>query len=219
MKDSLAEQLMERPDAKLIMDEVNQMLDAESRLRQHFYETVREDEKAEFINGEIIVHSPVKKRHDDASGNLFILLKTFVIKNDLGYVGHEKVMISLSRNDYEPDICYFKKEKSRNFEDGQTIFPSPDLVVELLSSGTRVWDYGVKLEDYQAHKIAEYWIMDPKARTLEQRVLDGDTYKLHATLQIDDPISSSILSDFHIPMRAIFEESAYLAALADILHS
>jgi len=71
MKDSLVDQLMERPDAKLIVDEVSQILEAERRLRQHFYETVREDEKAEFINGEIFVHSPMKKRHDHVSGPPF----------------------------------------------------------------------------------------------------------------------------------------------------
>jgi len=217
MKDSLADQLMERPDAKLIVDEVNQMLEAERRLRQHFYETVREDEKAEFINGEIIVHSPVKKRHDNVSGNLYVLLKTFVVKNDLGYVGHEKVMVSLSRNDYEPDICYFGKEKAQHFDDGQTIFPAPDLIVEVLSAGTRNRDYGVKLEDYEAHKISEYWIVDPKIRTLEQRILDGENYLLQTTLHIDDEVMSSILPGFRIPMRAIFDEKAYLAALAAVL--
>lgn len=219
MKDSLAEQIMERPDARLIMEEVSQMLEAERRLRQHFYETVREDEKAEFINGEIIVHSPVKKRHDNVSGNLYILLKTFVVKNDLGYVGHEKVMIGLSRNDYEPDICYFSKEKAQHFDDGQTIFPAPDLVVEVLSSGTRLRDYGVKLEDYEAHKISEYWIVDAKARTLEQRTLDGDRYALRNTFLIDDELHSLTLSGFAIPMRAMFEEKAYLDALAAILRS
>lgn len=217
MKDSLAEQLMERPDAKLIVDEVNQMLEAERRLRQHFYETVQEDEKAEFINGEIIVHSPVKKRQDQVSGNLYSLLKTFVIKNDLGYVGHEKVMVSLSRNDYGPDICYFSKEKSQHFDDGQTIFPAPDLIVEVLSSGTRSRDYGIKLEDYEAHKITEYWIVDPKVRTLDLRILDGENYVLQKSLNINDRIGSGVVSGFSIPMRAIFEEKAYLAALKSML--
>jgi Uma2 family endonuclease len=217
MKDSLADRLMERPDAKLIVDEVNQMLEAERRMRQHFHETVKEDEKAEFINGEIIVHSPVKKIHDNVSGNLYVLLKTFVVKNDLGYVGHEKVMVSLSRNDYEPDICYFGKEKSRHFDDGQTIFPAPDLIVEVLSSATRTRDYGIKLEDYEAHKIIEYWIVDPQARKLEIRILDGDNYALRNTLHINDRLSSQVIPDFDIPMRAIFEEKAYLAALTGIL--
>ncbi|MEY4539280.1 MAG: hypothetical protein RLZZ306_1037, partial [Bacteroidota bacterium] len=30
--------------------------------------------------------------------------------HQLGFVGIEKIMITLTRNDYEPDICFFKKE-------------------------------------------------------------------------------------------------------------
>ncbi|MCB0583994.1 MAG: Uma2 family endonuclease [Phaeodactylibacter sp.] len=217
MKTSLAEKILERPDARLIVDEVNQTLEAERRLREQFYETVREDQKAEFINGEIIVHSPVKKRHDTVSGNLFILLRTFVVKNQLGHVGHEKLMVSLTRNDYEPDICFFNKEKAAVFEEDQTIFPTPDLIVEVLSPGTRERDYGIKLEDYEAHGTREYWIIDPKARTLEQRILDGDKYVLKAAISIDDTLKSVAIEGFSIPLRAIFEEEANLQALSGIL--
>ena len=35
-------------------------------------------------------------------------------------------MITLTRNDYEPDICFFKKEKSDDFVENQTLFPAPD---------------------------------------------------------------------------------------------
>ncbi len=217
MKTSLADKILERPDARLIVDVVNQTLEAERRLRRQFYETVREDQKAEFINGEIIVHSPVKKRHDTVSGNLFILLRTFVVKRQLGHVGHEKLMISLTRNDYEPDICFFGKEKAAAFEEDQTIFPTPDLVIEVLSPGTRDRDYGVKLEDYQAHGVLEYWIIDPKARVLEQRVLDGEEYVLKATASVGEAVKSVAVPGFSIPLRAVFEEKAHLQALAGIL--
>ena len=218
MKASLADQLMGRPDARLIIDEVDRMLQAEQRLRRHFYETVSEEEKAEFINGEIIIHSPVKKKHDEVSGHLYSLLKTFVIKHQLGYVGHEKVMVSLSRNDYEPDICYFGPEKARHFDDAQTIFPAPDLVIEILSPGTRDRDYGIKLKDYEAHLIPEYWIVDTENRTLELRLLDNDRYRLQQTFRIEDHLQSATLAGFDLPMRAIFEENAYLEALGRILN-
>lgn len=217
MKTSIAEKILARPDARLIVDEVSHVLEAERHLRRQFYETVREDQKAEFINGEIIVHSPVKKRHDTASGNLFILLKTFAAKHQMGHVGHEKLMISLTRNDYEPDICFFNKEKAAAFDEDQTIFPTPDLIIEVLSPGTRDRDYGVKLEDYEAHGTTEYWIIDPKARILEQRVLDGEQYRLKGSIGIDDTLESVVVSGFSIPLRAVFEEEAHLRVLADIL--
>jgi len=36
-----------------------------------------------------------------------------VEKNNLGFIGHEKILIALTRNDYEPDICYFGASKIR----------------------------------------------------------------------------------------------------------
>ena len=36
----------------------------------------------------------------------------FVRKHDLGSVFHEKILIVLNRNDYEPDICFFGPEKA-----------------------------------------------------------------------------------------------------------
>jgi len=67
----------------------------------------------EFICGEIIVHSPVKKRHSELSGRLFHPLDLYVEKNNLGFIGHEKILIALTRNDYEPDSCYFGASKIR----------------------------------------------------------------------------------------------------------
>ncbi len=59
-----------------------------------------------------------------------IKLGDFVNKNNLGEVGAEKVMIALTRNDYEPDISFFSKEKASKFTDDQMLFPAPDFVVE-----------------------------------------------------------------------------------------
>ena len=46
----------------------------EAKKRRYFYDVVTEQQKAEFINGEIVVHSPVKLRHASLA-NLFTLLK------------------------------------------------------------------------------------------------------------------------------------------------
>jgi hypothetical protein len=52
-------------------------------------------------------------QHWDVSTRLTGLLYTHVKNNKPGIVGAEKVMIRLSRNDYEPDICFFQNEKRK----------------------------------------------------------------------------------------------------------
>ena len=45
-------------------------------------------------------------------GEMSRLLSVFASFKRLGRVGVEKVMIGLTRNDYEPDIVFFNKEKA-----------------------------------------------------------------------------------------------------------
>lgn len=103
--------------------------------------------KAEFINGEIVLHSPVKKRHFSVTDLLSSLLSFYVRINKLGRVATEKAMIALTRNDYEPDLVFFSKEKYDTFTDDQMLFPAPDFVVEILSKKTAARDRGLKKQD------------------------------------------------------------------------
>jgi hypothetical protein len=100
-------QMLRSPQLALYVESIERVLEAERARRVRFHEAVREDEKAEFINGAVVVRSPVKLRHAQASDALFSLVRAYVTTHGLGIVGHEKLMISLSRNDYEPDVCFF----------------------------------------------------------------------------------------------------------------
>jgi Uma2 family endonuclease len=113
---------MNQPDAHLLLQKVEAVLHEEQERRQIFYKKIIEGETVEFINGEIVIHSPVKKRHNQSSLLLAQLLNIYSGKHGLGFVGIEKIMITLTRNDYEPDICFFRKEKSSAFTEDQTLF-------------------------------------------------------------------------------------------------
>lgn len=87
-------------------------------------------------------------------------------------------MVSLTLNDYEPDICYFNAAKAAAFQPDQMRFPAPDFIVEVLSASMEANDRGVKFDDYAAHGVAEYWLIDPDTQTVEQYRLHGDAYEL-----------------------------------------
>ena len=101
MQIALLEQALQMPDAYLFIDRLQAALEPEKATRKHFYEIVEENRKMEFINGEIYYHSPVRLWHNEASGNIYELLRTYVRRNKLGRVGIENLLISLTRNDYD----------------------------------------------------------------------------------------------------------------------
>ena len=215
MNSKYVKTILEQPDAKLIIEKINEELIAEELKRREFYEWLDEDKKAEFVNGQIMVHSPVLKQHTDATKQLLKLLDVYVDIYDLGYVGFEKCLIRLTRNDYEPDVCFFNKKKSKNFKKDHKFYPAPDLVVEVLSSN-ETHDRVTKFTDYQQHGILEYWIIDPKAQTIEQYVLENEIYdlKLKAKTGI---ITSVAVDGFSITIPAVFDKVENLKQLRKLM--
>ena len=216
MSNPLITELLKEPHVYLIIQEIQKILDNEKARRIAFYNDITEQEKVEFINGEIIVHSPVMKRHNSATVLLSRLMSIYVDIHQLGFVGIEKIMITLTRNDYEPDICFFKKEKSDNFIEKQTLFPAPDFIVEILSEGTKKRDRGVKFQDYAAHNIEEYWIIDPDHQTVEQYHLEDGEYEL-LLKSSEGNIKSLVMIDFQIPIQSIFDERVNLETLKKLM--
>lgn len=210
------QQLLRSPGLPVYVRQFQSLLQAEREKRKRFYEEMSEQQKIEFINGEIVVQSPAKWRHTVASQNLFTLLSLYVSEHNLGSVGQEKVLITLTRNDYEPDVCYFGPEKARTFTPDQMRFPAPDLVVEVLSPSTKLNDRGIKFVDYAAHGVAEYWIVDPDAEMIEQYVLEDEIYQLRVKTDTGT-VRSVVVKGFAVPVCAVFGEAEKLAAVREIL--
>jgi Uma2 family endonuclease len=213
---SLLDKLLHSPRLPMYVQEIQTILADEAQKRQNFYAQISEQDKAEFINGEIIFHSPVKLRHNIASRRLLVLLNAHVNRHDLGLLGYEKLMVSLTRNDYEPDICFFNKTKAEAFEPDQMRFPVPDFIVEVLSDSRAKADRGVKFDDYAAHGVGEYWLVDPETETVEQYLLQNQAYELVIKAQTGQ-ITSHVIPHFQIPIRAIFDEALNHTTLQQIL--
>jgi Uma2 family endonuclease len=209
--------IVRSPKLKSLIDELNEIWLNEQKRREEFYNWVTPEIKAEFIDGEIIVHSPVRSVHNTVLLYINRLIHTYVDLNNLGYVGYEKVMVRLHRNDFEPDLVFFGKEKSDNFEKDQTIFPVPDFVVEVLSAATEERDRGIKLEDYEYNNVGEYWIVDADINTVDQYILTNGKYKKHSYTE-DDTIESIEIKNFRCSLKAIFDKEYNLRALNQIMH-
>ena len=212
------QELLNSPKLALHVRTLEDVLAREHEARARFYDETDENQKAEFINGSVIVHSPVRLRHNTVTKSVLRLLDLYVETHDLGLVGYEKILVVLTRNDYEPDVCFFGTEKAAGFTPDQMKLPAPDLAVEVLSPGTAQHDRGVKFEDYAAHGVTEYWIVDPEAETVEQYVLDGERYALRMKSGSGE-LASVAVAGFEIPVRAFFDDGENLRVLRRLLQS
>jgi Uma2 family endonuclease len=216
---TIVDKILEKPDAIVIFSELKRRISEEAKRRHEFREWLDEDKKAEFVNGEVIMHSPVKKKHSRVSKLLTRITGIYAEMQGLGEIMYEKALVALSRNDYEPDMVFYRKEEADKQHDDQMIFPAPDFVVEILSKSTAKYDRGIKKDDYAAHGIEEYWIIDPTKRQIEQYLLIGTatTYMLPYIYKYDDDIESRVITGFKIPVAALFDDKINLQALQQLM--
>ncbi len=216
MNTAFLQPIINSPDLPKYIAKLTEIYQSEQEKRTDFYNQITENDKAEFINGRAIFHSPVRKKHNDVSGNLQLLLQAYVLKNNLGRVYVEKLMIELTRNSYEPDLCFFEKKIVKSFDEDQMLFPPPEFVVEILSKSTEKNDRGIKFTDYAQHNIKEYWIIDPTKKTVEQYFLSHGQYDLNLKSH-EGEIESKVIKGFRIPIKAIFSEKENLKTLQTII--
>ena len=200
--------IVKSPRFPYYLIELQAIWDTEKQKRNAFYEQITEQQKAEFIDGEIVLHSPARNLHILVSDRLNTLLFVFVENHELGRTAHEKCLISLSRNDFEPDICFFGNEKAQKFKDGQMKHPAPDFVVEILSNSTEHTDRTIKFTDYALHGVTEYWIIDADKKTLEQYILNGEDYELQCKAS-NAIVESVAIKGFSLYIPALFDQNEW----------
>lgn len=216
MNDSLLEPLLRSPRLPEHVEELNRVLTIEHQRRRRFYDEITEERKWEFINGQVIMHSPATNRHNRIVSRLARLLSAWCDTRELGHVTVEKTLCQFPRNDYEPDIVFFGTAKSALIQPKTLLHPVPDFVVEVLSESTESVDRGVKFADYEAHGVLEYWIIDPDKETVEQNTLVNGAYKMHLCLAPGRIVSEAI-AGFEISVHAAFDDAANLAELRRLL--
>ena len=97
-------------------------------------------------------------------------------------------------------------------------FPVPDFAVEVLSDITEFRDRGVKFQDFEAHGVGEYWIVDAAAEIVEQYVMRDGHFVL-ALKSGSGEIASVVVPGFRVPIRNFFDEREYLETLQQLLAS
>jgi Uma2 family endonuclease len=157
----------------------------------------------ELSNGELIVNPPPTPAHQQATGNLYSALRTFVASRDLGSVLFAPVAVRLTEGRIrEPDVLFVRRENLHRI--GETgIDGPPDWVAEVISPGTRRTDEEDKLAEYAQARIAEYWLVDLENRTIRVFALAGSDYHPAGAYEAGQVARSETLEGFAVKVEAI----------------
>jgi len=216
MNSPILDRLLAAPNLPELIEEARRAWAREQKLRKKFYDEITPEHKWEFIQGEVVMHSPALDRHLVASQRIYDLFSAYARVHQAGIVRHEKAMTTFPRNDYEPDVMFFGTAKAALVGPETLKFPVPDLAVEVLSPSTEHRDRGVKFTDYALHGVGEYWIVDTVTESVEAHRIQGEAYP-PAERQTEGMIESDVLPGFEMPVKAVFDEAENLEALKRIL--
>jgi Uma2 family endonuclease len=162
----------------------------------------RAGDRHELIDGELVVTPSPIPVHQIISANIEYALARLVRESGLGLVLHAPVDIRFTpENVLIPDIIYIAQNRL-HIIGPKTIDAAPDLVVEILSPGTRRRDLEIKQALYVRFGVQEYWIVDPEARTVTVLTLTGDHYE--PVSPGDDAIASRVLPGFTLALNEVF---------------
>jgi len=144
----------------------------------------------ELINGELFELTGPTPKHQWTSGGLYNRLRPFVLDNELGLVYYAPINVYFTPHIVvQPDVVFVGRERAGIIRVGK-IEGAPDLLMEILSPGTRRHDMITKAAIYAAFGVREYWLADPGKETiLVQTAIDG----VFVPVESPDGIARSVL--------------------------
>ena len=161
----------------------------------------------ELINGEIMRRQSPNTAHQDVLMQLGALMTNFIKASKLGklYPAPTDLYFDQHTNLVVPDLSFVSTERRHIVQSSGYILGTPDIIVEVLSKGTRIVDKGTKMQLYKKFQVSEYWIVDPAAQAVEIYVYRDGDYELAASAEESGEVASVVLDGFKLEVSAIFE--------------
>jgi Uma2 family endonuclease len=161
----------------------------------------------EVIHGVLYVNPAPRLLHQYVSSELLWRFQSFVRKRRLGFVLGAPLDLRLPggvANPVQPDLLFVRREKAPDWK-GQSLIGVPDLVVEIVSPGSRRFDRIVKLAAYQEAGVPEYWLVDLDACSVAVYALNDDgQYAEHCRGGRGEMVASRTLQGLRIKVSHLF---------------
>jgi Uma2 family endonuclease len=161
----------------------NEVIDRPPRTIMEVFKMLPEGTLAELIDGILYMSPSPIRPHQRIVSLLAARITVFVEENDLGetYVAPFDVYLDEGQNAVQPDIVFVSKNRLSIIDPVGHIHGTPDLTIEVLSSGNREYDQEKKKELYERFGVREYWIIDPSTKEATGYSLQNGKYVVFFT--------------------------------------
>ena len=166
------------------------------------YEALPEDERVEIFEGIVYDMASPSQIHQALSMQLSTVINNYILgKKGPCSIFYAPFDVKLSDTPLiivQPDIMIVcDKDKL----DDKRCNGAPDFIIEIVSYGNPSDDYIRKLYYYKNYGVREYWIVDPKRKTVTVNYFEGNIVSVQ--YPFDSVIKVNIYEDLYINFSEI----------------
>ena len=166
------------------------------------YEALPEDRRAEVFEGQIYDMASPSQLHQAILTELLVSIRNYLRqKNSKCHVFPAPFDVKLSNKPLtvvQPDLMVVC---DKNKLDGKRCNGAPDFIIEIVSPGSQTDDYIRKLYYYKNAGVREYWIVDPRRKTVSVNYFEGNM--LNIQYSFDSTVKVNIYDDLFINFSEI----------------
>jgi Uma2 family endonuclease len=159
----------------------------------------------EIIAGVLYVANAPSFDHQYTVFKLARYLGDFVELHGLGVVIGAPFEVHLNERSrpIQPDLLFLDNAQKPT-PGTQRFEGAPRLIVKVISPGSIRLDRQTKFDAYEQAGVAEYWLVDPKARSVEVYTLSTGEYALLGQYTGDEMIASKVLTGLVISNLTLY---------------
>lgn len=161
----------------------------------------------EIIGGVLYMANAPSYDHQYASLKIASKLDQFATSQQLGIVLAAPFEVHLPgiAKPVQPDVLFIRADRQPK-ADIQLFTGAPDLIVEVLSPSSLRRDQHIKFGAYEQAGVREYWIADPKTRSVIVYSMpeNGQEYLLLGQFTAGETIHSQVLAGLEVAVDGLF---------------
>lgn len=142
--------------------------------------------------------------HSNAVSRLNRLLLEYLIRtSDKGRLHFPRTGIWRTPHTWlEADLFYVSAETEHQID--SKYLTTADLVIEVISPGSAIYDRNTKADTYAALGVKELWLVDETFKQIEVRVLENGQYARGVALESEEWVKSVVLPGFEFQVKSAF---------------